>query len=107
MAEPLLVGWAGSTKILYEEGLRRAQVAAARAAYDAMVASYRQTVLTVFQQVEDNLAAFRILEDEAGVQEEAVRAARQSVVVALNQYKAGTVTYLTLIVVQAQALTDE
>ena len=60
-----------------------------------------------FQQVEDNLAALRILEEEAQVQEGAVKAARQSVAVALNQYKAGTVNYLNVIVVQAAALNNE
>ena len=87
--------------------MRRAQTAAARAAYDATVASYRQTVLTGFQQVEDNLAALRILEEEGRVQEEAVKAARQSVAVAINQYKAGTVSYLNVIVAQAAALNNE
>jgi NodT family efflux transporter outer membrane factor (OMF) lipoprotein len=98
---------AGISETVFEGGLRRAQTAAARAAYDATVASYRQTVLTAFQQVEDNLAALRILEGEAGVQDGAVQAARQSVVVALNQYKAGTVNYLTVVVVQAQSLNNE
>jgi NodT family efflux transporter outer membrane factor (OMF) lipoprotein len=98
---------AGISEAVFEGGLRRAQTAAARAAYDVTVASYRQTVLTAFQQVEDNLAALRILEGEAQVQDGAVQAARQSVVVALNQYKAGTVNYLTVIVVQAQSLNNE
>jgi NodT family efflux transporter outer membrane factor (OMF) lipoprotein len=98
---------AGVSEVVFEGGLRRAQTAAARAAYDATIASYRQTVLTGFQQVEDNLAALRILEGEAQVQDEAVQAARQSVTVALNQYKAGTVNYLTVIVVQAQSLSNE
>jgi outer membrane protein TolC len=64
-------------------------------------------VVTGFQEVEDNLAALHILEEEARVQDEAVRAARQSVSFATNQYKAGTVSYLEVIVTQAQALTDE
>jgi len=98
---------AGISEAVFEGGLRRAQTAAARAAYDATVASYRQTVLAAFQQVEDNLAALRILEGEAQVQDGAVQAARQSVTVALNQYKAGTVNYLTVIVVQAQSLNNE
>jgi len=98
---------AAISELVYEGGLRRAQTAAARAAYDATVASYRQTVLTGFQQVEDNLAALRILEEEGRVQEEAVKAARQSVAVAINQYKAGTVSYLNVIVAQAAALNNE
>ena len=95
------------SETLFEGGLRRAQNEAARAAYDATVASYRQTVLAGFQQVEDNLAALRILEGEARVQEGAVQAARQSVAIALNQYKAGTVNYLNVIVIQAAALNNE
>jgi len=74
---------------------------------DATVASYRETVLTGFQEVEDNLAVLRILEEEAKVQDEAVEAARKSLAVALNQYKAGTVNYLTVIVVQAATLNNE
>ena len=72
-----------------------------QAAYDANVATYRQTVLTAFQQVEDNLAALRILEQEAVTQAEAVELARQSTELTLNQYKAGTVNYLSVVVVQA------
>lgn len=92
---------------VFEGGLRHAQVAQARAAYDAAAAAYRQTVLTGFQQVEDNLSALRILADEARVQDEAVKAAQQSVVVTINQYKAGIVNALSVIVTQAIALNDE
>ncbi|MGH8743579.1 MAG: efflux transporter outer membrane subunit [Burkholderiales bacterium] len=92
---------------LFDGGLRRAQTAQAIAAYDANVASYRQTVLTGFQEVEDNLAALRILEHEAEVQDEALQAARQAVVLTTNQYKAGTITYLNVVTVQATALNDE
>jgi len=92
---------------VFEGGLRRAQTAQARAAYDATVASYRQTVLTGFQEVEDNLAALRILEQEAMTQGEAVQAARQSVAIAINQYKAGTVNYINVIVAQTALLSNE
>ena len=92
---------------LFDGGLRRAQTAQARAAYDANVAAYRQTVLNGFKEVEDNLAALRILEQEAQVQDEAVKAARLSVQLTTNQYKAGTVSYLNVIVVQAAALSNE
>src|SRR5262249_12261487 len=64
-------------------------------------------VLAAFQAVEDNLAALRILEEEAQVQAEAVRAAEKSVTLTTNQYKAGIVTYLNVIVTQAIALTNE
>ena len=87
--------------------MRRAQTDAARAAYDATVATYRQTVLAAFQGVEDNLAALRILEEESGVQDEAVKAAQDSVRLTTNQYKAGTVNYLNVVTVQATALTNE
>jgi NodT family efflux transporter outer membrane factor (OMF) lipoprotein len=95
------------TETVYDGGLRRAQTLEARAAYDASVATYRQTVLTAFQGVEDNLAALRILEEESRVQDEAVAAAQQSVELTTNQYKAGTVSYLNVITVQTIALNDE
>jgi NodT family efflux transporter outer membrane factor (OMF) lipoprotein len=97
----------GISETVFDGGLRRAQTTAARAAYDGTIASYRQTVLTGFQEVEDNLAALRILDEESKVQDEAVKAARQSLAVALNQYKAGTINYLTVIVVQAATLNNE
>jgi NodT family efflux transporter outer membrane factor (OMF) lipoprotein len=92
---------------LFDGGLRRAQTEQARAAYDATVAVYRQTVLTGFQEVEDNIAALRILEREAQVQDQAVKSAQLSVQLTTNQYKAGIVSYLGVIVVQAVALNDE
>lgn len=95
------------SELVYDGGLRRAEVLQARAAYDATVASYRQTVLTAFQAVEDNLAALRILQDEAQVQDEAVKAAQESVTLTTNQYKAGTVSYLNVIVTQTAALANE
>jgi len=95
------------TETVYDGGLRHAQTYAARAAFDQAVATYRQTVLTAFQGVEDNLAALRILEEESRAQEEAVAAAKESVVLTTNQYKAGTVSYLNVITVQTIALTNE
>ena len=77
------------------------------AAYDANVATYRQTVLTAFQQVEDNLAALSILEQEAATQAEAVQSARLSTELTLNQYKAGTVNYLNVVIVQAAQFNSE
>ncbi|HTS22893.1 MAG TPA: efflux transporter outer membrane subunit [Casimicrobiaceae bacterium] len=94
-------------QVIFDAGLRQAQTEQAIAAYDATVATYRQTVLTGFQEVEDNLAALRILEQEAAVQDEAVKAARESLAITLNQYRAGTANYLAVIVVQAQALANE
>jgi NodT family efflux transporter outer membrane factor (OMF) lipoprotein len=95
------------SETVFDGGLRRAQTDYARAGYDASVGTYRQSVLTAFQAVEDNLAALRILEQEARVQDEAVQAARQSVTLTMNQYKAGTVSYLNVITAQTIALTDE
>ncbi len=92
---------------LFDGGLRRAQTAQAIAAHDASVAAYRQTVLTGFQQVEDGLATLRILEQEAEVQGEAVKSAEQALALALNQYKAGTVNYLNVVVAQATALANQ
>jgi outer membrane protein TolC len=92
---------------VFDGGLRHAQTDAARAAYDATVATYRQTVLTSFQGVEDNLAALRILEEENGVQDEAVKAAQKSVDLTTDQYKAGTVSYLNVVTAQTISLADE
>lgn len=92
---------------LFDAGARRAQTEQAEAVYDANVAAYRQTVLTGFQEVEDNLAALRILEREAQVQNDAVQAARESVALITNQYKAGIVSYLNVITVQTTALSNE
>jgi NodT family efflux transporter outer membrane factor (OMF) lipoprotein len=97
----------GISQTLFDGGLRRAQTDAARAAYDASVATYRQTVLGAFQGVEDNLAALHILQDEARVQDEAVAAARQSVTLTTSQYRAGTVSYLNVITTQTIALGNE
>ena len=98
---------AAAAETVFDAGLRSAQTAQARAAYDASVASYRQAVLTGFQEVEDNLAAIRILEEEAMAQDEAVKSARQSLQVSINQYKAGTISALNIITVQTIALNDE
>ena len=92
---------------IFDAGLRRALTDQAIAVYDANVASYRQTVLEGFQEVEDNLAALRILEGEEKVQEEATVAARQSVDLTINQYKAGTVSYLNVVTVQSTWLSNE
>jgi NodT family efflux transporter outer membrane factor (OMF) lipoprotein len=92
---------------IFDAGLRQAQKAQAIATYDETVANYRATVLAGFQEVEDNLAALAILEREAALQDAAVKAARESVTIAQNQYKAGTTTYLTVVVLQAAALNSE
>lgn len=97
---------AAAAGTLFDAGLRRAQVDEARAAYEATVAGYRQTVLTAFQEVEDNLAGLRILEQEALVQGEAVTAARQSVVVMVDRYKQGIASALDVITTQTVELNN-
>ena len=77
------------------------------AIYDQTVANYRGTVLQAFADVEDNLAALRILQEEAVVQAEAVKAADLSLEIALNQYRAGIITYLQVAVVQTAALNNQ
>ena len=92
---------------LFNGGLRGAQLDQARAVYDENVATYRQTVLTGFQQVEDQLATLRILAQQAEVEANAVRLAREAERLTLNQYKAGTVAYTAVITAQTQALNNE
>jgi len=89
---------------LFDAGRRRAAVAGAQAAYDATVAGYRQTVLTAFQQVEDELAALRILAEESVTAEDSVKAADRALEVSTAQYKAGTANYLTVITAQGTDL---
>jgi len=92
---------------LFDGGLISAQVDASRAIYWESVANYRQTVLTAFQQVEDNLSAIRIYREQLGVLQQAVKAAREAVDVYLNQYRAGTVAFTTVVVAEATLLADE
>jgi NodT family efflux transporter outer membrane factor (OMF) lipoprotein len=95
------------SETVYDGGFRRAQTAQARAAYDESVATYRQSVLSAFQEVEDNLATLRILEEEAHVVAAAVDAANESVRLETDRYKAGTVSYLDVVISQAAALANE
>ena len=92
---------------LFDGGLRQSQTDAAIAAYDASVATYKETILTSFQEVEDNLVALNLLEQEALEQDAAVRFSHQSVQQTLNRYKAGTVDYLSVVTVQTTALSNE
>jgi NodT family efflux transporter outer membrane factor (OMF) lipoprotein len=92
---------------IFDAGARSAQVEQARAAYDQTIAEYRQTVLTGFQQVEDELAALRILEQQAAVEDETVKTAQEAERLTLNQYKAGTVPYSSVITAQTTALSTE
>ncbi len=91
---------------IFEGGLRSATVRAARANYDASVADYRQTVLTAFEGVEDELAALRIYRDQAEAERLAVIAAERDVTVAFNEYQAGTADYTTVATAQTNALSN-
>lgn len=98
---------ASLSQTLFDAGRRRALTDEAMANYDATVAVYRESVLSAFADVEDNLAALRILEQEAKQQDAAVKAAQRSLELAINQYKGGITTYLQVITAQEAALADE
>ncbi|MEO7742420.1 MAG: efflux transporter outer membrane subunit [Usitatibacter sp.] len=98
------LGLAGT---ILDFGARSAGVDIARAQYDETEANYRQTVLKAFQEVEDGLASVRWLAEEGVIQQDAARLARESVVLTVNQYKAGTVSYLNVVQVQATQLNEE
>jgi NodT family efflux transporter outer membrane factor (OMF) lipoprotein len=98
---------ATATDTVYDFGNRSAAVRAARSTYDQYVATYRQTVLSAFQQVEDELLALRVLQEQARFQAEAVKSARTAADVALNEFTAGTVAYTTVITADQALLTDQ
>jgi len=95
---------ASAADTLLDFGLRRAEVRAARAVYDEDVAAYRQTVLTAFQNVEDEIAALRVYERQEAIELEYEKTAREAVRLDLNEYKAGVVDYTTVITAQTAAL---
>ena len=88
-------------------GRRRAVNAQARAGYDLATAAYRETVLTAFREVEDQLAALRVLEEEAAIQDRAVAASQRSLTLANNRYRGGVASYLEVITAQGFALANE
>ncbi|MGB4074480.1 efflux transporter outer membrane subunit [Pseudomonas sp.] len=92
---------------LFDGGARSAELERSEAAYDRTVAQYRQAVLDSFREVEDYLVQLRVLEQEAVVQQQALEAARESLRLIENQYKAGTVDFNSVVNVQATALSNE
>jgi NodT family efflux transporter outer membrane factor (OMF) lipoprotein len=98
---------ASASETIFDAGRRRAVTDEDIAAYDQTVANYRETVLTSFQQVEDNVAALRILQQEAQVQEKAVVAAQNYLDLAIKRYKGGVTSYLEVTTAQTAALSDE
>jgi NodT family efflux transporter outer membrane factor (OMF) lipoprotein len=103
-------GWSLGPQLaetLFDGGLRKATVDAARANYDATIASYRQVVLAAFQDVEDNLSSLRILKQQYIAQSKAAASARHALALVMNQYKAGVVPYSSVITAQIAAYTAE
>jgi len=98
---------AAASETLFDAGKRHAVTQQAQSAYRQSIDTYRQTVLTAFQEVEDNLASLRILNDEEVVQQSAVASAEHSLALSLNRYKGGIVNYLEVITAQNAALADE
>ena len=106
-ANPVWSFGASLAQPIFNGGLTGAQVEATREIYKSEVATYRQTVLTAIQQVEDNLAGIRILVKEAKVEAEDVRISRQATQIALNEYQAGTQAYTTVVTAEQQQLVVE
>jgi NodT family efflux transporter outer membrane factor (OMF) lipoprotein len=96
-----------AVQTLFDAGRRRATSEAAMAGFDAAAADYRESALAAFQQVDDNLAALRILEAEAGQQHRAVVSAQESLQLFTNRYKGGVDTYLQVVTSQTAALANE
>jgi outer membrane protein TolC len=102
--------WAVGPSVLqtvFDGGRRKAVSDSALANYDATIASYRETALGAFREVEDNLAALRILDEEAKAQRVAVASSQRSLELSTNRYKGGLVTYLEVITAQSIALANE
>jgi NodT family efflux transporter outer membrane factor (OMF) lipoprotein len=98
---------ASLAQTIFDGGRRHATLDSVRASHEATVAAYRQTTLTAFQQVEDNLAALRILEQEAQQQRQAVESAQQSLQLFTNRYRGGVDNYLQVITAQTVTLTSQ
>ncbi len=98
---------ASAVELLFDAGRRHAITQQARDAYEQQVANYRQTVLGAFQDVEDNLAALRILSQESVTEQAAVEAAQRSLRISTNRYKGGVTTYLEVLTAQTAQLSNE
>jgi len=98
---------ASAVVTVFDVGRRRAAYDQAKAVYDQAVANYQQNVLTAYQEVEDNLAGLRLLEQEAATQAAAVAAAEHSLALSENRYKGGVTSYLEVTTAQTVALSDE
>jgi outer membrane protein, multidrug efflux system len=92
---------------LFTGGRNRAQLAATRAGYDVTVANYRQTVLNAFQDVEDQLAAQRLLAEEFDAENAALQSARRTLEISASRYKGGVITYLEVAIAQSSSLAHE
>ncbi len=97
----------GLTETMFDAGLRRATVQQYQASHEQAVANYRQTVLTAFQQVEDNLAATRILSRDLQQQELAVQSAERNLQEAMVRYTAGLDPYLNVLTAQTRLLSAQ
>lgn len=100
------LGPAGAALTLFEGGAKNARYKRSIDQFDASVAAYRQTVLTALQEVEDNLAGLHILDDEIKVLNQAVESSDQALALIVNQYRAGTVSYLNVLTANTAALTN-
>lgn len=96
-----------ASELIFDGGLRRGVTEQSRALYDKSVDNYRQTVLMAFQEVEDNLAALSVLQDEAKTEDAAVAAAQRSLDLSTTRYRGGVTNYLEVTTAQSAALTDE
>jgi NodT family efflux transporter outer membrane factor (OMF) lipoprotein len=96
-----------ASEVIFDAGRRRAVTEQAWAGYRANAATYRQTVLTAFQQVEDNVAALRILSTEIGQQEVAIRASQKNLDLAVERYRLGINSYLNVITAQESLLNNQ
>ena len=98
---------ASGSEVLFDGGARTAALRSAEAGYDAAVANYRQVVLAAFAEVENQMAALRILGQQQGAQDTAVDLSRKAVEITLNEYRAGTQNFTTVVTAQGLLVTNE